>query len=92
MTEYVGLIRRDGNTDFGVSFPDLPGLSSGGSTVHEALLSAQEALTRHLRRMEDRGGKRPSPSTIASLMDDDRLDRSIAVIVRVQAQETKVAA
>jgi predicted RNase H-like HicB family nuclease len=90
MSQYLGLIRRDGNSDYGVSFPDLPGLSSGGSTVHEALMSAQSALAMHLGALVS-GREAPAPTPIAHLMDDARLDGSIAVLVRAERRALEAA-
>jgi predicted RNase H-like HicB family nuclease len=36
MRQYIALIHKDADGDFGVSFPDLPGCVSAGSTLDEA--------------------------------------------------------
>jgi predicted RNase H-like HicB family nuclease len=47
MTAYVALIHKDPDSDYGVSFPDLPGCVSAGSTLDEAIALAHEALALH---------------------------------------------
>ena len=45
---YTGLIHKDPDSDYGVSFPDLPGCITAGRTVEEAREMAAEALALHL--------------------------------------------
>ena len=45
---YTGLIHKDPDSDYGVSFPDLPGCITAGHTVEEAREMAAEALALHL--------------------------------------------
>lgn len=42
------VIHKDAGSDYGVSFPSLPGCVSAGRTIAEALASAGEALELHL--------------------------------------------
>ena len=43
MIRYVALL-HEGRSEYGVSFPDFPGVVSGGATPDEALAEAAEAL------------------------------------------------
>ena len=36
MRQFIALIHKDTDSDYGVSFPDLPGVISAGSTLDEA--------------------------------------------------------
>ena len=47
MRYYIALIHKDADSDFGVSFPDLPGCITAGRTLDEARLMADEALAVH---------------------------------------------
>ena len=49
MTDYIALIRKEAGSDFGVSFPDLPGCATAGKDLDEALAFAREALALHLK-------------------------------------------
>jgi predicted RNase H-like HicB family nuclease len=44
MPHYVALIHRDSDGGYVVSFPDLPGVITGGDTMDEAMQEAVEVL------------------------------------------------
>jgi len=44
MPHYIALIHRDSDGCYGVSFPDLPGVITGGDTIDEAMEEAIEVL------------------------------------------------
>jgi predicted RNase H-like HicB family nuclease len=44
---YIALIHKEENSDYGVSFPDFPGCISAGETLEQAKTMAQEALIGH---------------------------------------------
>jgi predicted RNase H-like HicB family nuclease len=46
--KYPVVIHKDENSDYGVTFPDLPGCFSAGETIEEALVNAQEAAECHI--------------------------------------------
>ena len=48
MQTYIALVHKEPNSDFGVSFPDLPGCVTAGKTLDEARAFASEALELHL--------------------------------------------
>ena len=53
---YIGLIHKDAGSDYGVSFPDLPGVVAVGKDLDEARAMAEEALAFHIDGMvADRG-------------------------------------
>jgi predicted RNase H-like HicB family nuclease len=55
MRYYIALLHKDPKSDYGVSFPDLPGCVTAGRTLDEARAMAIEALELHLQGMvEDR--------------------------------------
>ena len=63
MSRYVALV--DGRAGaYGVVIPDLPGCSSGGRTMDEAVRNAQEAISLWVGEMMNQGGKIPAPRTI----------------------------
>lgn len=49
--KYPIVIHKDENSDYGVTFPDLPGCFSAGETIAEALANAQEAAECHIEGM-----------------------------------------
>jgi predicted RNase H-like HicB family nuclease len=46
--KYPVEIQKDENSDYGVTFPDLPGCFSAGDTIEEALVNAREAAECHI--------------------------------------------
>lgn len=66
MASYIGLIRKDDNSDFGVDFPDFPGCISAGSSMPEALQMGAEALNFHVEGMIADG----LPLPISTSVDD----------------------
>lgn len=68
MRDYIALIHKDAESDFGVSFPDLPGCVTAGSTLDEARAMAQEALALHLEGMAEDGEAVPEPSSLSAIM------------------------
>lgn len=44
MPQYVALVRKESDGCYGVSFPDLPGVITGGESFDEALEEAADVL------------------------------------------------
>ena len=64
MRQYIALIHKDAESDFGVSFPDLPGCVTAGATLDEARDMAAEALALHLEGLSEDGEAIPEPGTV----------------------------
>ena len=45
---YIGLLRKEGDSDYGVSFPDFPGIATAGTSLDDARAMAEEALALHI--------------------------------------------
>jgi antitoxin HicB len=45
MPQYFALIHKDTDGCYGVSFPDIPGVITGGDTIDEAVQQAAEVLS-----------------------------------------------
>ena len=84
MTSYIGLIRKDADSDFGVDFPDFPGCVSAGATLDEARRMAQEALELHVSGMVEDGEKLPTPSSLEAIMADPENGDAVAFLVTLQ--------
>lgn len=81
MRQYIALIHKDADSDYGVSFPDLPGCITAGSTLDEARDMAAEALALHLEGMAEDGEAAPEPSSLEAVMaDKDNMD-GVAILV-----------
>jgi predicted RNase H-like HicB family nuclease len=81
MRHYIALIHKDADSDYGVSFPDLPGLAAAGADLDEAREMAAEALGLHLDGMIEDREAIPEPSSLEAIMAD-RLNRdAVAILV-----------
>jgi predicted RNase H-like HicB family nuclease len=83
MTSYIGLIRKDADSDFGVDFPDFPGCVSAGATLDEARHMAQEALELHIGGVLEDGDALPVPSSLEAVMADPENADAVAFLVSV---------
>ena len=81
MAQYIALIHKDADSDYGVSFPDLPGCVSAGVTLDEARAFAEEALALHLEGLVEDGEPVPEPSTLEAVMDDPAHRDGVAILV-----------
>ena len=54
MRNYIGLIHKDAG-DYGVSFPDFPGLITAGTDLDDARAMAEEALALHIEGLAEDG-------------------------------------
>lgn len=84
MASYIGLIRKDTDSDFGVDFPDFPGCVSAGTTLDEARRMSQEALELHVSGMVEDGEELPAPSSLEGIMADPENGDAVAFLVTLQ--------
>lgn len=80
---YIALIHKEPNSDYGVSFPDLPGCVSAGQSVHEALGEARVALSLHLKGFASDGETAPAARSVEELEADPEYleDKADAVLI-----------
>lgn len=78
---YIGLIHKAPNSDYGVSFPDLPGCITAGGTLEEARAMAAEALTLHIEGMAYSDMKIPQPSSADAVVAHPDACDAIALLV-----------
>ncbi|MGZ3410369.1 MAG: type II toxin-antitoxin system HicB family antitoxin [Xanthobacteraceae bacterium] len=87
MTHYIALIHKDADSSYGVSFPDVPGVVTGGDTIDEAIQQAAEVLEFAAEDWENADGTKhfPPPRTIDELRTDSEFqaDAVDAVVVAV---------
>jgi predicted RNase H-like HicB family nuclease len=85
MQHYVALIRKDPDSDYGVSFPDFPGCVTAGRDLDEARGLAAEALALHLDGMAEDGEPVPEPSSLETIMSDPENRDGVAILVSAPA-------
>ncbi|MBV8925368.1 MAG: type II toxin-antitoxin system HicB family antitoxin [Bradyrhizobium sp.] len=89
MPSYIGLIHKDANSDFGVSFPDFPGAISAGRTLDDARAMAEEALALHVEGLIEDGAEIPEPSTLEDVMSNPDNRTGVAILVSVKTEQPK---
>lgn len=85
MRHYIALIHKDAGSEYGVSFPDLPGCITAGATLDEAKDMAVEALALHLEGLAADHEPVPEPSTLEEIMADAKNRDGVAVLIPVPA-------
>lgn len=88
--EYIAYLHKDGDSDYGVSFPDFPGCITAGSTLEEARRMAVEVLTFHIKGMREDGDEIPEPSTLDDLRGDPAMKGAVAFLTEVKRPEKTV--
>jgi predicted RNase H-like HicB family nuclease len=89
MRQYIALIHKDASSDYGVSFPDLPGCVTAGVDLDDARRMAEEALALHLAGMAEDDEPIPEPSSLEAVMADRENRDAVAILVRAPAATTK---
>lgn len=89
MPDYVALIHKEADSDYGVSFPDFPGAITAGTTLDDAQAMAEEALALHIDGMTDDGDPIPGPSSLEAVMADRANREAVAFLVRVKPPAAK---
>lgn len=78
---YIGLIHKDADSDFGVSFPDFPGVVTASINLDDARAMAEEALAFHIEGLVEDGEAIPEPSTLEEVMADPDNRSGVAILV-----------
>ncbi|HJO85330.1 MAG TPA: type II toxin-antitoxin system HicB family antitoxin [Rhodospirillales bacterium] len=88
--DYIALLRKETDTDYGVDFPDLPGCITAGSTLDEAKEIAAEAIAFHIEGLIEDGEDIPAPSSLEEIMADKANKEAVAFLVPYQSSEKAV--
>jgi predicted RNase H-like HicB family nuclease len=81
MRHYIAVIHKENDSDYGVSFPDLPGCFTAGSTLDEARAMAVEVLALHLEGMSEKKEPVPEPSSLEEVMANAVNRDGVAILV-----------
>ena len=73
MRYLIVLHAEPGRTDYGVTVPDLPGCTSVGDTLDEALTNAVGAISVYLEVLVEDGGAIPTPSREAPPLEPGQI-------------------
>jgi predicted RNase H-like HicB family nuclease len=89
MGQYIGLIHKDVTSDYGVSFPDFPGIATAGTTLDDARAMAEEALAFHIEGLVADGEAVPGPSSLEEVMANPENRDGVAILVAVKTEGRK---
>ncbi len=89
MRQYIALIHKEPDSDYGVSFPALPGCVTAGKTLDEARAKAEEALAFHLEGMAEDGEAVQEASSLETIMSDAENRDGVAVLVPVKDEPSR---
>jgi predicted RNase H-like HicB family nuclease len=92
MRNYIGLIHKDAESDYGVSFPDFPGAVTAGSTLDEAREMAEEALAFHVEGLIEDGETLPQPSSLETVMANPENKDGVVILVSLKAVSSRAGA
>jgi predicted RNase H-like HicB family nuclease len=90
MGQYIGLIHKEADSHFGVSFPDFPGVATAGTSLDDARAMAEEALTFHIEGLVEDGEAIPEASSLEDVMTDPENRSGVAILVAVKTEAPKV--
>ena len=90
MTVYLGIVHKDPDSEYGISFPDVPGCFSAGASMEELMDMAAEALALHLD-----GETVPRARSFEELRGDadfERMFEDAVILLPVEHRALAVAA
>jgi predicted RNase H-like HicB family nuclease len=87
--QYIALIHKDEGSDYGVSFPDLPGCVTAGRTLDEARAFAEEALALHVEGLAHDCEAVPEPSSLEDVMAEADNRDGVAILVAAPEHAAK---
>ena len=86
---YIGLIHKEAKTDYGVSFPDFPGVVTAGKDLDDARAMAEEALALHIDGLLEDREAIPEASSLEEIMSDPDNKDGVAILVAVKTGSVK---
>ncbi|MCO6186831.1 type II toxin-antitoxin system HicB family antitoxin [Rhizobium sp. L1K21] len=89
MRNYIALIHKEDGSDYGVSFPDFPGVVTAGTDLDDARAMASEALAFHVDGLIEDGEAIPEPSTLEAVMADMGNREAVAVLIPLKTESKK---
>jgi predicted RNase H-like HicB family nuclease len=86
---YIGLVHKDAGSDYGVSFPDFPGVVTAGKDLDAARAMAEEALAFHIDGLIADGEVVPEASSLEEVMADPDNRDGVAILVAVKTDAAR---
>jgi len=89
MRQYIGLIRKEAKSDFGVSFPDFPGVATAGKSLDDARAMAEEALAFHIEGLAADGEAIPEASSLEDVMSAPHNRDGVVILIAAKTEAPK---
>ena len=70
--EYIALIRKEAETDYWVTIPDIPGCYATGETADDAIIYFQQALESHIVCMRESDLRLPPARTLREVSEKEK--------------------
>ncbi|RKX66430.1 MAG: hypothetical protein DRP42_03105 [Tenericutes bacterium] len=90
--KYPVVIHKDNNSDYGVTFPDIPGCFSVGTSIEEALTMSQEAAECHIEGMLLDSEPIPVPTSIESHRENPDYEDGLWALVDIDISKLSLKA
>ncbi len=84
MQQFIALIHKDADSDFGVSFPDFPGVITAGRDLDDARRLDEEALAFHVEGLLEDGAAIPQPASLDAVTEDPENRDGVAILVSLK--------
>ena len=88
--EYIAYLHKTKASDFGVSFPDFPGMYHRGEIPGRSAAVCRRGARFAYKGMEEDGEAIPEPSSLDELEGDPSMEGAVAVLVSVPATDATV--
>ena len=84
MPHYIALIHKETGSDYGVTFPDFPGVVTAGRDLGEARAMAEEALAFHVQGMIEDGEPIPEAAALDAIMSDPENRAGVVTLISLK--------
>ena len=84
---YIALIHKEKNSDYGISFPDFPGCITAGKTLDDSKTMAQEAINTHVEILREMGEYVSPPTNLEEIMKNRKDKEAVAFLVNVSSEK-----
>lgn len=78
MKPYIGIVHKDPDSAYGISFPDAPGCFSAADEMDDLFAMAQEALSLWTEGMVEEGNSIPPARDLSEIRKDPEWQESLA--------------
>ena len=78
MKPYIGIVHKDPESAYGITFPDAPGCFSPADEMDELFAMAEEALSLWTEGMAEEGNPIPPTRDLSEISKDPEWEESLA--------------